>query len=688
MIYQKILRNVKTVKRKYLFVFLCLAAALALFAGCELGWEHSSGSLGITETEPQNKEPIPMGESGSFSIYIYLCGSNLETKMGAASKNLTEILNSDIPENVNVIVQTGGAKKWRDHGIPADSLNRYIVKNGELILLESLPQGNMGDEATFQSFLSYGVKNYPAEKMCVIAWDHGGGSLEGVCNDENHKFDPLTFTELKGALDKVGGEMTDRFELFGFDACLMANYETAAMIAPYARYFVASEEIEPSGGWDYEAMISAIKAEPEISGGELGRAICEGYYAKAEASGKASSVTLSVTDLTRFDVLENAFEKMAVAMQAKSLRPEGVQNIVLAADAAQKFGGNSAEEGYSNLIDLGSFAEQSIGLQGADDILSALENVIIYRVAGASKEQSTGLSFYYPLWLSGSKLDLYRNEICPSEAMKTYFAMVYDNIPDNTVSFDDGGHVADDGSYEITVSQSSASYIKTVEFLLIEVSETEKDGRTVYEGTFLGRDSDIFPDWSELKFHSNFRGVWPAINGVKLYSTPIEQTNDHIIFTAPVILNQEHTNLRFSFVWDDSHASGGYYELIGTWNGIDPIIGMADKDIRKLTPEDVLEVYVPCTEYQNADFSDRSGISYMSEAVPQGEYVITEEILSEKTYLYQFVVTDIFGREIYSNVAVMTMMYTPEELEDLILTDGEYAAEVSEIIATDRSFGK
>lgn len=105
-----------------------------------------------------------MGESGTWSIFLYLCGSNLETNMGAAGKNLDELLASDIPDNVHVIIQTGGAKKWRSHGISAGEIGRYSVRDGELTLLESLPSANMGEGGTLESFLSWGGGQLPCRE--------------------------------------------------------------------------------------------------------------------------------------------------------------------------------------------------------------------------------------------------------------------------------------------------------------------------------------------------------------------------------------------------------------------------------------------------------------------------------------------------------------------------------------------
>ena len=45
---------------------------------------------------------------GTYTLCIYMCGSDLETKRGAASKNIDELLAAHLPENVQIILQTGG----------------------------------------------------------------------------------------------------------------------------------------------------------------------------------------------------------------------------------------------------------------------------------------------------------------------------------------------------------------------------------------------------------------------------------------------------------------------------------------------------------------------------------------------------------------------------------------------------
>ena len=43
---------------------------------------------------------------------------------------------------------------------------------------------SMGEAETLADFLEWGVQTYPADKMGLILWNHGSGSINGVCFDE------------------------------------------------------------------------------------------------------------------------------------------------------------------------------------------------------------------------------------------------------------------------------------------------------------------------------------------------------------------------------------------------------------------------------------------------------------------------------------------------------------------------
>lgn len=83
------------------------------------------------------------------------------------------------------------------------------------------------------------------------SWDHGGG-WTGMGADETNDEDGLGIDEIAQGLDEgMAAAGVSTLDLLGFDACLMATYEVASTLAPYADYMVASEELEPGHGWNY-----------------------------------------------------------------------------------------------------------------------------------------------------------------------------------------------------------------------------------------------------------------------------------------------------------------------------------------------------------------------------------------------------------------------------------------------------
>lgn len=131
---------------------LALLTVVACFAGLipHLG-EGGNGTDANTGSNAEAKY--------KNALYIYLCGSTLETKNAIASKNITEMLESSIASDTAIIIETGGTRKWRSHNIDEDAIIRYQVKNGELVELERSDKANMGQSETLSSFLKFCNQN-------------------------------------------------------------------------------------------------------------------------------------------------------------------------------------------------------------------------------------------------------------------------------------------------------------------------------------------------------------------------------------------------------------------------------------------------------------------------------------------------------------------------------------------------
>ena len=106
-------------------------------------------------------EEIPMGD-GDWTIFVYLCGSDLESDGGAASSDIEEAFAARGSGQVKVVYQTGGSYFWYQN-INENRVQRYLLEDGDLTLVDEKPEANMGTASTLADFLSWGVSNYPSE---------------------------------------------------------------------------------------------------------------------------------------------------------------------------------------------------------------------------------------------------------------------------------------------------------------------------------------------------------------------------------------------------------------------------------------------------------------------------------------------------------------------------------------------
>lgn len=68
-----------------------------------------SSSDGINITRKQRESEKPMGEDGTQTVFVYMCGSDLESENGLASGDIKEMIAGSQSENVKFVIQTGGA---------------------------------------------------------------------------------------------------------------------------------------------------------------------------------------------------------------------------------------------------------------------------------------------------------------------------------------------------------------------------------------------------------------------------------------------------------------------------------------------------------------------------------------------------------------------------------------------------
>jgi len=573
-------------------------------------------------------------------------------------------------ENMHIVIQTGGAKTWRKHGISPTRSQRYAVKGGELVLLSSAENKNMGEPSTLTDFLVWGQENYLSEKNILVLWDHGGGSVKGVCFDENYGFDSLTLTEIKQAFKDAN--LKTKYDVIGFDACLMATVEVATTIRDYADYMVASEEIVPGGGWDYKAIAESFSNKNDPI--EIGKDICDSFIEKSSSDSHAAFTTLSLIDLSKIDSVLNELNKLGNDLSDMVGKNNEFSLVSDSAKRCEKFGYDNVFSGSSNMIDLLTFDEYCVleDFDAFSQAIDAVEEVVLYSVNGGDRNNG-GISFFYPIEYNEREINEYLS-LNISKGYNTYLATYYTNVPKETIRFLNKGSVTPDGAFEMSLSESSAKYLSDVSYLLME-----KDENGV-EHILCSDVLNIRADWEHLTFTSAFDGLTRAYRGHRICGGPTRINRDQIEYAVPVILDGKNTLLFYCHYTDPEDENMPYY-VKGTrnWRNED---GLPDYT-HSLSVGSRIQIAESVTVDGDQTINNY-GEEFIVEEIEFHDLEdlfkdITEVPLTGSTYYYVFVATDIFGNTYYSDMATFEMKYTYEYLLENPLPEGTYAADVINI---------
>lgn len=371
----------------------------------------AAGTTTITATSTYNSSftdtctlTVVEQATPKWTIMIYMCGADLESDGGQASGDIKEILNvANQPDDVNIIIETGGTSAWQlgssyikgGGSISASKLTRWHVENQQLVKDAELSNASMGKAATYQSFLTWGLTSYPAEKTGVVLWNHGGG-LDGVCFDENYSDDALYNSEMKTAHANAIGS-GNKLEWIGYDACLMQNMEIAEFNSAYFNYQVASQESENGSGWYYTGWIDNVYNHNETT--VILKEIVDTFIT---TQGTSSDQTLSYLNLSYASTFKTAWENYASVLKSK-FQSGSVSGSTFANWAKNNIK-NYSEDGYCGYgqFDVTDWVNKcqnqssySVDSSYKTAITNALTNFVGYSRKGSKAGNSNGVCCTY-----------------------------------------------------------------------------------------------------------------------------------------------------------------------------------------------------------------------------------------------------------------------------------------------------
>jgi Clostripain family len=353
----------------------------------------------------QNLEP-----KRSFVLLIYMNGSDLESKHELASEDINEITHSykNADDNFATVILHGGTKNWHlSAPVSSDSLTYSKVTKHGFEKVKVTANKSIGNPSTLVDFIAYSKKNFPAERYGLIFWNHGRGSVHGFGYDELFPEDiSLSLREMGEAFADLKHNQNDlNLDFIGFDACLMANIETATVLAPYAEYMVASQELEPGKGWNYQYIINSLSTNPNLKTTQLLEGIAKSYIA-TYASQPYLQATLSVIALNKVDTLNASVGKLIsnISANLSSTYPakEAFKQKSNYRARSKSFGLPSFSFAAEDMIDIFSFFK--IATKSSDklfrDFEKKLRDAVLFNVYSKNldKDAISGLSVYFPYY--------------------------------------------------------------------------------------------------------------------------------------------------------------------------------------------------------------------------------------------------------------------------------------------------
>lgn len=148
--------------------------------------------------------------------------------------------------------------------------------------------------------------------------------------------------------------------------------------------------------------------------------IFDSYVEGCKDVGTEDNITLSVIDLSKAHNLIAAYDDFGKeALSSAVGNPAFFAHFSQIANGVENYGGNTREQGYTNMTDLGNLALKSSELlpETSQAVSAAIAECVVYKVNGKYLPESAGLSCYYSYNGNVEDFNAYA-DIGPSDSFK------------------------------------------------------------------------------------------------------------------------------------------------------------------------------------------------------------------------------------------------------------------------------
>ena len=593
---------------------------------------------------------------------------HVSERTGMASADISELTSGVWGDNIQIVIQTGGATHWTNDLINPNRTQRFLYKGGKFTEVADLPLQPASEPDTLAGFLRFCRDEYPADHNMLVLWDHGGGPF-GYGQDSIFG-QMLSLKNIREALSSVyrPNSAKPAFDIIGFDACLMGCLEVTHALEGFASYYCLSEEVIPGDGWDYAPWLQALTDDPTMSPAQVGRKIADSYtdyYVTQNINVPMleNNTTFSVIDASKASELYDAYSALCRAQLVDAVQDLGVlADIGRCGVRATRYGVNHAN--VFNTADLGNYVDYTIDSypEQSSRIKDLIKEAVLYHRDSGTLSDSTGMAVYIPTDVSDlnglvyyleyvydicdsdsvRSLYYYKQAGCLNDEIKKYVATLTDKEPEilDITAFHDFSRAEPAIDAEGFVIPVNAELQRLMTGYQLEIGKYDDDEQTI---TYYGRADALRLD-GEGGLESTFDGTWICLNGEPLYVEPVSSTAAGIEYKAHINYDGNEAYLMISCDRDTGECAISGIRKVDEGNEVNSLASTRSI-IEPETGKKIVPLYVQ-TNYKTGETKSVEGKSIRFSVHTS----VTREQLPKGYYLTTAVISDSRGDNYYSRV--------------------------------------
>ena len=258
-----------------------------------------------------------------WNVLVDMAADNNLEKSGML--DLLQMASLSQSDNLVFHVQADRAVGFYEEGLatltPWETTRRLKIQSGLITQLKDAGELNMGTKTSLSDFIAWGLGQVKADRTMLVLWNHGEG-WRGFGGDVTDK-DALSLPEFVSATAAgLAAAGQAKFDILGFDACLMGELPVLKPMSAFADILLASQDLEPENGWDYKSL-QAVVDDPQIEPQALAAQITDDFREQCLDNGVAYSATLAALHATKLNAVHDAFQALAESLLAGLLDAAG-----------------------------------------------------------------------------------------------------------------------------------------------------------------------------------------------------------------------------------------------------------------------------------------------------------------------------------------------------------------------------